>query len=66
MMHEVTMKRAFFVVNAQGMLALDSKEVADTRDDISKLMDRSRKNSDQKSSLLALYPGLVEGWNFWN
>ena len=33
------------------------QEVADTRDDISKLMDRSRKNSDQKSSLLALYPG---------
>lgn len=46
------------VLSAQrlrSMLALDSKEVADTRDDISKLMDRSRKNSDQKSSLLALY-----------
>jgi len=46
------------VLSAQrlrSMLALDSKEVADTRDDISKLMDRGRKNSDQKSSLLALY-----------
>ena len=41
----------------RSMLALDSKEVADTRDDIGKLMDRSRQSQDQnqKSSLLSLY-----------
>lgn len=42
------------------------QEVADTRDDIGKLMDRSRQSQDQnqKSSLLSLCHGLT--WHFAN
>jgi len=39
----------------KSMLALDAKEVADSRNDIGKLLEKSRQHVDQKHSLLALY-----------
>ncbi|CAK9025410.1 Ultraviolet-B receptor UVR8 [Durusdinium trenchii] len=39
----------------RSMMTLDAKEVADTRNDISKLLESGRNSKDQKSGVLALY-----------